>query len=85
MIEKTQLKEEHNMEENRIEVTEPVDMIGELARSVEELRGKLRILLEESAQLGRKVKIAALQQKQKEREAVQARRDLKRIRMASGF
>ena len=48
----------------------------------EELRGKLRTLLDESALLGRKVKEAVLQQKQREREFVQAKRAIERIRMA---
>lgn len=79
------IREEVKMEEKNVEITEPVDVIGELAHSIDELRGKLRILLDESAQLGRKVREAALQQKQKEREFIQARRAIERIRTVSGF
>ena len=54
----------------------------ELNHSIEDLRGKLRTLLDESALLARKVKEAVLQQKQREREFVQAKRAIERIRMA---
>ena len=62
--------------------TEPVKPMEELNLSIEELRGKLRMLLDESALLARKVKEAVLQQKQREREFVQAKRAIERIRMA---
>ena len=84
-------KEEKKMEAtNRIEHTEtvteetaePVNPMEELNHSIEELRGKLRTLLDESALLARKVKEAVLQQKQREREFIQAKRAIERIRMA---
>ena len=56
--------------------------LEELSNNVEELRSKLRNLLDESGILIRKVKEAAFQQKQKEREFVQTRRRLERIKMA---
>ena len=61
---------------------EPVNPMEELNLSIEELRGKLRTLLDESALLARKVKEAVLQQKQREREFVQAKRAIERIKMA---
>ena len=61
---------------------EPVNPMEELNHSIEDLRGKLRMLLDESALLARKVKEAVLQQKQREREFVQAKRAIERIRMA---
>ena len=61
---------------------EPVNPMEELNHSIEDLRGKLRTLLDESALLARKVKEAVLQQKQREREFVQAKRAIERIRMA---
>ena len=64
------------------ETAEPVNPMEELNHSVEDLRGKLRTLLDESALLARKVKEAVLQQKQREREFVQAKRAIERIRMA---
>ena len=84
-------KEEKKMENvKRIEHTEtaaeeavePVNPMEELNHSIEDLRGKLRTLLDESALLARKVKEAVLQQKQREREFVQAKRAIERIRMA---
>ena len=63
-------------------VPEAVDPMEELNHSIEDLRGKLRTLLDESALLARKVKEAVLQQKQREREFVQAKRAIERIRMA---
>ena len=62
--------------------TEPVNPMEELNHSVEDLRGKLKTLLDESALLARKVKEAVLQQKQREREFVQAKRAIERIKMA---
>ena len=64
------------------ETAEPVNPMEELNHSIEELRGKLRTLLDESALLARKVKEAVLQQKQRDREFVQAKRAIERIRMA---
>ena len=84
-------KEDTKMENvKRIESTEtatetavePVNPMEELNHSIEELRGKLKTLLDESALLARKVKEAVLQQKQREREFVQAKRAIERIRMA---
>ena len=63
-------------------VAEPVNPMEELNHSVEDLRGKLKTLLDESALLARKVKEAVLQQKQREREFVQAKRAIERIKMA---
>ena len=64
------------------EAVEPVNPMEELNHSIEDLRGKLRTLLDESALLARKIKEAVLQQKQREREFVQAKRAIERIRMA---
>ncbi|MBE6366202.1 MAG: hypothetical protein E7053_10760 [Lentisphaerae bacterium] len=60
-------------------VANPLD---ELNANVEEFRGKLKLLLDESGVLIRKVKEVALVQKQKERDFIQARRAIERIRMA---
>ena len=61
---------------------EPVNPMEELNHSIEDLRGKLRTLLDELALLARKIKEVVLQQKQREREFVQAKRAIERIRMA---
>ncbi len=72
-------KEVNVGEPGTVPVASPLD---ELSESIENFRAKLKSLFEESAVLLRKVREAALQQKQKEREFVQARKALERIRMA---
>ena len=68
---------------NVVEQTAPVaNPLDELNANVEEFRSKLKLLLDESAALTRKVKEVALVQKQKERDFIQARRVIERIRMA---
>ena len=54
----------------------------ELANAVEEFKSHLRAAFEESIALSRKVKEAMLSQKQKERDFIQAKRAIERIRMA---
>ena len=79
-------KEETKMEENNNVVEQPVAPVAspldELGTAIEELKIKLKAMLDESSVLSRKVKEVALQQKQKERDFIQARRAIKRIRMA---
>ena len=71
------------IENNVVEQTAPVaNPLDELNANVEEFRNKLKLLLDESAALTRKVKEVALVQKQKERDFIQARRAIERIRMA---
>ncbi len=59
--------------------TNPLD---ELCANIEAFRNKLRLALDESAILAKKVKEAQLSQKQKERDFIQAKRAIERIRMA---
>ena len=79
-------KEETKMEENNNVVEQPVAPVAspldELGAAIEELKIKLKAMLDESSVLSRKVKEVALQQKQKERDFIQARRAIERIRMA---
>ena len=79
-------KEETKMEENNNVVEQPVAPVAspldELGTAIEELKIKLKAMLDESSVLSRKVKEVALQQKQKERDFIQARRAIERIRMA---
>ena len=81
-------QEEKKMESENINVVEqqnaaPVaNPLDDLNANVEEFRGKLKLLLDESSVLIRKVKEVALQQKQKERDFIQAKRAIERIRMA---
>ena len=60
----------------------PVNPLDELASAVDEFKTRIRAMFDESTILSRKVKEVALAQKQKEREFVQAKRTLERIRMA---
>ena len=59
-----------------------VTPLDELNTNVEEFRNKLKLLLDESSVLIRKVKEVALQLKQKERDFIQAKRAIERIRIA---
>ena len=79
--EKTQMEEHENVVEqsSAAPVVNPLD---ELNANVEEFRGKLKLLLDESGVLIRKVKEVALIQRQKERDFLQAKRAIERIRMA---
>ena len=60
----------------------PVNPLDELATAVDELKARIRAMFDESTVLSRKVKEVALVQKQKEREFVQAKRAIERVRMA---
>ena len=64
--------------------TEPaaVNPLDELAAAIDEFKARLRAMFDESTLLSRKVKEVALSQRQKERDFVQAKRTLDRIRMA---
>ncbi len=65
--------------------TAAVNPLDELGTSIEALKLKLKAMFDESAILSRKVREAQLLQKQKERDFVQARRAIERIRSVSGF
>ena len=93
----TQTKEEKEMNEsipNNVTAPMPsvtpiinnepaaVNPLDELAAAIDEFKTRLRAMFDESALLSRKVKEVALANKQKERDFVQAKRTLERIRMA---
>ena len=59
--------------------------LDELAATIEAMKGKLKAMFDESAAMSRKVREVALAQRQKEREYVQTKRTIERIRTASGF
>ena len=59
-----------------------VNPLDELGVAVEEFKLKIKAMFDESTALSRKVKEVALIQKQKERDFIQARRAIERIRMA---
>ena len=82
---KQEQKKMETSENKVVESNDPVPAaspLEELSSNVEELRSKLKHLLDESGILIRKVKEVTLLQKQKEREFVQTRRRLERIKMA---
>ena len=93
----TQTKEESKMNEsipNNVTAPMPpvantinpepmvVNPLDELATAIDEFKARIRAMFDESTLLSRKVKEVALSQKQKERDFVQAKRTLERIRMA---
>ncbi|WP_294509027.1 hypothetical protein [uncultured Victivallis sp.] len=83
-------QEVNKMEANEIKETdsrrefanEALDPMVELNHGIDELRGKLKLLLDETGVLTRKVKEAVLKQKQKERDFILAKRAIERIKMA---
>ena len=89
--------EETQMEHNEMKVVsapvqtaalkqEPeANPMEELNSAIESFRLKLRIAWDESSVLARKVKEVQIAQKQKERDFIQAKRAIERIRMVSGF
>ena len=92
----TQTKEEKTMNESiNNNVTAPLQPVvnptapevstnplDDLAAAIDDFKTRIRAMFEESTVLSRKVKEVALAQKQKERDFVQAKRTLERIRMA---
>ena len=60
----------------------PVNPLDELASAVDDFKTRIKAMCDESVLLARKVKEVAIAQKQKEREFIQARRAIERIRMA---
>ena len=63
-------------------VPEAVDPMEELNHGIDELRGRLKLMLDETGVLTRKIKEAVLKQKQKERDFILAKRAIERIKMA---
>lgn len=59
--------------------------LDELAATIETMKAKLKAMFDESSTMSRKVREVAIAQRQKEREYVQTKRTIERIRTASGF
>ena len=74
-----EIKEIDSRRESANEAPDPME---ELNHGIDELRGKLKLLLDETGVLTRKVKEAVLKQKQKERDLILAKRAIERIKMA---
>ena len=77
--ENTNVVEQQNANVPTAPVVNPLD---ELGTAIEEFKLKIKAMFDESTALSRKVKEVALVQKQKERDFIQARRAIERIRMA---
>ena len=86
-------KEEKTMENTQTVGSAPVQMVvhnpetelnplEELGNSIEAFKLKLKVAFDDLAMLSRKVKEVQIQQRQKERDFIQARRAIERIRMA---
>ena len=78
-MEANEIKETNSRREFANEALDPME---ELNHGIDELRGKLKLLLDETGVLTRKVKEAVLKQKQKERDFILAKRAIERIKMA---
>ena len=59
--------------------------LDDLSAAIEAFKAKLKSSFEEVTALARKVKEVQIAQKQKERDFIQAKRAIERIRMVSGF
>ena len=82
-IQPKQEEKKMEIENNDVEQTAPVvNPLDELGAAVEEFKLKIKAMFDESTALSRKVKEVSLIQKQKERDFIQARRAIERIRMA---
>ena len=87
-------KEEKTMENTQTVGSAPVQMVApavpeneinpleDLGNSIESFKLKLKIAIDDLAALARKVKEVQIQQRQKERDFIQAKRAIERIRMA---
>ena len=69
----------------KIEPETNLNPLDDLSASIEAFKLKLKASVEEVAALARKVKEVQIAQKQKERDFIQAKRAIERIRMVSGF
>ena len=69
----------------KIEPETNLNPLDELSVSIEAFKAKLKASFEEVTALARKVKEVQIAQKQKERDFIQAKRAIERIRIASGF
>ena len=64
---------------------EPANPLDELTASIEAFKAKIKDMFDESAVMSRKVREVAIAQRQKERDYLQTKRTIERIRTASGF
>lgn len=64
---------------------ESANPLDELTASIEAFKAKIKDMFDESAAMSRKVREVAIAQRQKEREYVQTKKTIEKIRLASGF
>ena len=67
------------------ESAKELNPLDELTANIEAMKAKLKAMYDESAVMSRKVREVAIAQKQKEREYVQTKKTIEKIRVASGF
>ena len=67
------------------EPTKELNPLDELLANIEDMKAKIKVMFDDSASMARKVREVAIAQKQKEREYVQTKKTIERIRTASGF
>ena len=67
------------------EPAKELNPLDELTANIEAMKAKLKAMCDESAVMSRKVREVAIAQRQKEREYIQTKRTIERIRTASGF
>ena len=68
-----------------VQNNEPANPLDELTANIEAMKAKLKAMFDEAASMSRKVREVAIAQRQKEREYIQTKRTIERIRTASGF
>ena len=82
---------EPNKEKKKMEIANPVveqpiapvaNPLDELGAAIEDFKLKIKAMFDESSMLSRKVREISIAQKQKERDFIQAKRAIERIRMA---
>ena len=69
----------------KVEPETSLNPLDDLTASIEAFKLKLKASFDEVSSLARKVKEVQIAQKQKERDFIQAKRAIERIRMVSGF
>ena len=67
------------------EPAKELNPLDELIANIEDMKAKIKVMFDDSAAMARKVREVALAQRQKEREYLQTKRTIERIRTASGF
>ena len=67
------------------ESAKELNPLDELTANIEAMKAKLKAMFDETAAISRKVREVAIAQRQKEREYVQTKKTIERIRTASGF